>query len=74
MNIGDKVVWYRQSKRGKVISFEKNIGMIKAINGDAATIETIAGGHVRKPIVDLTLKADDTPLAIFGYAAGRLTP
>lgn len=65
-NVGDAVVWYRQGKSGKVMSFSRNYGTIKRIDGDQALIVTGCGGRVTKPLARLTKKANDTPLAIFG--------
>jgi hypothetical protein len=69
MKQGDNVVWFSQSKRGKVISFRKGYGVIKRVEDGVAVITTDCKGTVRKPLGRLTLKENDTPLSIFGEAA-----
>lgn len=66
INVGDQVVWFSQSKRGRVLSFRKGYGTVIKVEDNIATVKTDCNGRVKKPVADLTLKANDTPLSIFG--------
>lgn len=68
MKKGDRVVWFKRSKRGKVISVRKFIGTIQAIEGDLVTLKTESGGTTKKAMTELTLKENDTPFSIFEKA------
>lgn len=65
MQVGDKVVWFSNGKRGRVYTFRKGHGTIKSIEDGVAVCVTDCNGHVRKPVEDLTLRADDRPFSIF---------
>ncbi len=68
MKVGDKVVWFKRSQRGGVISVRKFVGVVKALDGDAVTLRTESGGTVHKAASELTLKENDTPFSIFEKA------
>jgi hypothetical protein len=72
MQVGDHVVWYSRSKKGRTLSFRKGYGVIRSINEGVATIVTDCKGRVTKPLSELTPKNQDTPLSIFGYASEHL--
>ena len=69
INVGDAVVWFSGSRRGRRVSMRKGIGTVKKIEGDAAVIVTDLGSRVRKPLSVLRLKTNDTTYSIFEEVA-----
>lgn len=69
INVGDAVVWFSGSKRGRTVSMRKGMGTVKKIEGDVAVVVTDLGGRVRKPLSFLRLKTNDTKYSIFEEVA-----
>ena len=69
IEVGNNVVWFSGSKRGRIVSMRKGYGVVKKIDGDIATVVTDCGGRVRKPLSELTLKDSDSKFSIFEKVA-----